>query len=514
MGLECYLPDWIASAFHIPKDNCGPRSSYKGPSSQQVDARQFYEGLMGKSPDEPISFPLYEKGPNGALTGRSMMKRTSIRELVKLDGDWADKTYRLQQVYDRMKRDGLVQETPLSDSDKNAMLRQDGRGRSIPIGPNQTRDPKLADPRGILRAPFSPEGRVILDPYNPTDPRGVPASYPNATDSMPFATLTPKVLNGDGITSDGIKRYYEDSITAIYGHLRARNVPMIFHPLNVALQAHIYPQRAYMSNLDNSSGQNNISAWASRNNDSDYLLQHTVLGYRFPEGDQTQGPIFGGESAWLWNASIDRRFPQTIGTGAILSRGAWDDKDSRLSWPIYTADALLELQRIVNVMRALLASGDAARDPKAAMVDMFAAQAVYHGAQLQAYRQVGRPYGTNVVGYREQLAREARERKASQRGDLGVPGYQSTGDDTADITMGCIGTVALAVKDGISKGSLTAGITSAVIRGLALLYTFLTGPDAEHNPYDYPIRMSGGKSPAYNGISVKNALELPPCFRV
>ena len=514
MGLECYLPDWIASAFHIPKDNCGPRSSYKGPSSQQVDARAFYEGLMGKSPDESISFLVYEKNASGGYTGRSIVKRTSIRELVKLDGDWRDKTLRLQQVYDRMKRDGLIQETPLSDSDKNAMLRQDGRGRSIPIGPNQTRDPKLADPRGILRAPFAPEGRVILDPYNPTDPRGVPSSYPNATDSMPFVTLTPKVLNSDGITNEGIRRYYEDAVSAMYGHLRARNVPMLFHPLNVAMQAHIYPQLAYMSNLDNSSGQNTISEWASSNGDTSYLLQHTVLGYRFPDGDQTQGPIFGGETGWVWNASIERRFPQTVGTGKILTRGAWDDLDSRLSWPLYTADALLELQRIVNAMAALLASGNASRDPKAAMVDMFACQAVYHGAQLQAYRQVGKQYGSNVVGYREQIDREARERKASQRGDLGVPGYQSTGDDAADITMGCIGTVALAVKDGIAKGNVTAGVVSAVIRGLSLLYTFLSGPDAPRNPFDYPIRMSGGKSPAYHGISVRNSLELPPCYRV
>jgi hypothetical protein len=216
----------------------------------------------------------------------------------------------------------------------------------------------------------------------------------------------------------------------------------------------------------------------------------------------------------VWNASINRRFPQTIGTGSFLSRGAWDDLDSKLSWPIYTADALLELQRIVNVMGALLASGNASRDPKAAMVDMFACQAVYHGAQLQAYRQVGRPYGTNVIGYREQIAREAKAREASRRGDLGVPGYQSTGDDAADITMGCIGTVALAVQDGLKTGSVEAAVVSAVIRGLTLLYTFLSGPDALHNPYDYPIRMSGGKSPAYNGISVKNALELPPCFRV
>jgi hypothetical protein len=57
-------------------------------------------------------------------------------------------------------------------------------------------------------------------------------------------------------------------------------------------------------------------------------------------------------------------------------------------------------------------------------------------------------------------------------------------------------------------------VVSFVIRGCVLLYQFLGGPDTEPNPFDYPIRMGGGRTVAINGLSVKNCLELPPVYRV
>jgi hypothetical protein len=65
---------------------------------------------------------------------------------------------------------------------------------------------------------------------------------------------------------------------------------------------------------------------------------------------------------------------------------------------------------------------------------------------------------------------------------------------------------------------LVVAVVSALIRGCVLMVSFLGGPDTEPNPFDYPIRMGGGgrldKTPAINGLSVKNALELPPVYRV
>jgi len=516
VNLACYLPSWVTSTFGIKTDTCTRRGVdvLHTLSREQVDAYQFYDGLMGKSPDEPISFTAYETRPDGSKTGRSGRKTTSVKQLALLDDDWRDKTARLQTILDRMRRDGLIADGILDDSGKALML----RGLAVPLT-SQTRDPSLADPTGILRAPWGTPAGTIPDPYHPTDPRGVPGWYPNLSRATPAVTLTPRVLDRSAVSNDMLRRYYQDLILACHGHLKARNAPMVFHPGAIAAQKHINPSRNAYSNVDGESGSKAIADWASSNNDTRYLIQNTVLGFKFPDGDQNQGPQFGGQpTSWLWEESLSRRFPLTVATGTTQTRGCWDDGERKTSWPIYTADPLVELQRWVNVANALLITGNASRDPKAAMVDLFACQAVYQGAQEAAYRQINRPMGSNVLGYREKIAAEALARKAQQRGSLGVPGYESSGDDTADIAMGTVGCVALAVADGIKAGGFPAGlvvaVVSFVIRGCVLLYQFLGGPDTEPNPFDYPIRMGGGRTVAINGLSVKNCLELPPVYRV
>ena len=520
MNLSCYLPSWIQRTFRLNTDTCAPRSAnvLKTLSSEQVDAYAFFDGLMGKSPDAPISFPVYETDADGRKTGRSGKKTTSIKQLALLDNDWADRQARLQQVYDRLLRDNLITETPLSEADKAIML----RGLAIPIT-SQTRDPAFADPTGLLRAPWVAPRGTISDPYNPSDPRTVPGWYPNVTLNTPTVWLTPRVLDKNAVSNNQLRTYYQDLIMACHGRTKAFNAPLLFHPLAVGAQSHIFPSRNAYSNVNDESGSKAIADWAASNNDTRYLLQNTVLGFKFPDGNQLQGPLFGGQpTSWLWEESLNRRFPLTMATGTTQTRGAWDDGDRKTSWNIYTADPLLELLRWANVAKALLATGNVARDPKAAMVDVFACQALYNGAQASAYLQIGRPMGSNVLGYREQIAREALARKAAQRGDVGVPGYESSGDDAADITMGAIGCVALAAADGLKAGGFPVGlvvaVVSALIRGCVLMVQFLGGPDTEPNPYDYPIRMGGGgrldRSPAINGLTVKNALELPPVYRV
>lgn len=514
MNLSCYIPDWILKTFRVNTDRSTCRSAnvLSGLDKAQVDAYQFYDGLRGKSPNTELSFTLYAKDANGNLTGAATRKTTSVASLALLSGDWQEKTNRLQSVFDRLKRDGLLVDGTLDANGQRELL----VGQAIRVT-QQTRSSHFADPTDILRAPFVPGAGEIVDPYYPTDPRGIPARYPNIRNA-PTVSLTPRVLDRSLVSQDSLRQVYIDLMLAVCGHLKARNAVPLFHPLMIAQQAHISPNRWAYSNLDNESGSKAIAEWAEHNADPEYLLQHTVLGFKFPDGDQNQGPQFGGESSWIWEQSLARRFPITIATGTTQTRGAWDDRDRKTSWNIYTADALLELQRLVNVAAVLLSSGNASADPRAAMVDVFACQGVYSMAQERAYIQVGRPYGSNVAGYRERIAAEAQARKVAQRGSLGVPGYQSSGDDAADITMGTIGCVALAVSDALKTGGfpvgLAVGIVSFLIRGCALMATFLGGPDTQPNPFDYPIRMGSGRAPAFNGITVKNALEQPPVFRV
>lgn len=510
MDISCYLPKWIQRVFHV-QDTCkaSPWNVLRGLSSEQIDAARFYDGLAGGTPDQRLTFPVFEKNSSGQRTGRMAQRTTSIRDLCLLDGDYSRTTQRLQSVYDGAKREGLITESPLSEADRREML---ATGKPWLVT-NQTRNSLLADATGILRAPFPRGANTIADPYNPTDPRAVADWFPNARSST--VQLTPRVLDRQAVRTERLRILYADLVMGIHGHLRSRNAPMVFHPLNVALSAPIPCNVNAYSNVDNESGSRGINQWRADNGDLNYLLQHSVLGYSFDSADPLAGPRIGGNSSqWLWNESLDRRFPLTTSTGRITSRGAWDDLPSRLSWPIWTADPLLELLRLVNAAKCLLDSGNVSRDPRAALVDISAAQTVYHGAQVQAYVQVNRPMGSNVLGYRENIDAENLARRAASRGNLGIPGYQATGDDVTDITFASIGTVALAVSKYVEKGDISQAVISAVIGGCRILYTFLAGPDAPRNPYDYPIRMLGGKTEALHGISVKAVLETSPAYRI
>jgi hypothetical protein len=277
MNLSCYLPDWITRTFGIKTDVCTTRGSnvFKALEKGQVDAYQFYDGLMGKSPDAPISFPVYETDARGNRTGRSGTKTTSIKQLALLDSDWQDTSARLQTIYDRAIRDGLISERPLSDADKAIML----RGLAAPVT-SQTRDPAMADPRGILRAPWSAKAGQINDTYHPSDPRLVPNWYPNISDATPVVTLTPRVLDKVAVPTRQLRTFYQDVINACFARARSFNAPLVFHPLAVGAQSHIFPSRNAYSNVDNESGSRAIADWAANNNNLEYLIQNTVLGFR------------------------------------------------------------------------------------------------------------------------------------------------------------------------------------------------------------------------------------------
>lgn len=500
------IPCGILKLFGAETERCRIVSpSAINTTQAQYDAYAFYDDLRGASPDKEISFRQYEK-VDGRNTGNSRMRTLTVAELINLSGDWRSTYSRLGDLLTR--NSDLFTTVRPSDNDRMSML----RGQANLGGYDQTRDPAMADPTGILRAPWPVKAGQIPDPYHPSDPRSVAPWYPNIA-NIPVVYPTPKLLNQSTVPTERLRTLYFDVIRAVHAHLKSRNVPSVFHPLCVATQAHIFPSRNAYSNADNESGAAVIRNWAENNNDTSYLVQNTVLGFKYPNGEFD--PVFQAHpSHWVWERSLASRFPITVGTGNTQTRGVWDDLDRKTTYNLYTADALLELVRWFNVLNALYVTGDAAVDARAVTVDVYAANALYHGSQVQAYLQIGRPFGSAVLGYREQIDREALARKARSRGSLGVPGYESSGDDEADIAMGLVGCVGNAVAAAVATGNIFVGIAALVISGANLLYTFLNGPDAPRNPYDYPIRMLGGKSCAIPGVSVKNALELCPVYRV
>jgi len=499
------LPIGIQRLFGI-EDKCSPiqQSAVPSPSAQQRDAYSFYDNLAGASPDKEIKFRQYELDSQGRQTGASRERTITVAGLINLSGTWREDYARLGSILDR--NSDLFTTVRPSDAERDQLLVRD-----FVRVTGQTRDPSFADPTGILRAPWRAGTGQIPDPYHPSDPRSVAAWYPNVA-NIPTVYPTARMLNRADVPTQRLRNLYYDLHRALHAHLKARNVPAVFHPLMVACQAHIFPSYQNYSNLADEKGSRVTREWAENNGDLSYLAQNTILGFSYPTGDQSPGPTFSNH--WLWEASLDRRVPCTIGTDNTQTRGVWDDGDRKTTYNLYTADACLELVRLLNAAYALRLTGDAAVDARAVTVELYAANQLYHGAQVEAYRQVGKPFGSAVLGYRDAIDREAQARKARARGSLGVPGYESSGDDTEDIAMGLVGCVGTALGAAVATGNVFVGIAALVISGANLLYTFLSGPDAPRNPYDYPIRMLGGKSCDIPGVSVKNALELCPVYRV
>ncbi len=504
------IPCGVLRLFNVQTDRCRvvENSARRGVDSNTRDMHAFYDNLI-TNPDADLTFNMEERRADGSLTGRQMRKTTSVKQLVNLSPDWRDTTRRLERVLARAS--DITTANALSPEDKQVLL----TGAWVRVT-SQTRDPRLAEPRGLLRAPWGVQAGQYPDPYHPSDERQVPGWYPQISRDASMVSYTPRVLDQNVVPTERLRVLYTDLVTAVFQYLKSRNTVAQFHPLVAAAQSHIFPCRGAYSNFAGETGAQAINSWEQENGDPRYLLQNTVLGMRFPDGDPNQGPLLGARSyAAQWNYALDKRIPVTVGAesgGYLLSRGAWDDGDSLRSWPIWTADPLLELLRWINVARMLLASGDASIDGRATMVDLFAATTLYNGAQVRAYEQIPAEYGSNVVGFRAKIAAEAQARKNRER-NVGVPGYNSTGDDTADIAMGTIGTVSLAITDALKTGNIAVGVVSFVIRGFMLLYGFLNGPDAIRDPYAYPIRMGSGKSPAIPGLSMTNALQNGPCFR-
>lgn len=503
------LPCGIAKLFGYEPRACRvDASAFSGMSAEGRAASSFYDGLI-QDPDRVLSFPCRVKDNAGNLTNNIVTKRFTVGGLMDLAPTWKDSTARLQQIVDRFSditTDGL-----LSPQDQQAML----TGRWVGREANQTRFEKLANPSGILTIPNPQSGASWPDPYNPTDSRLVPSWFPKHNAACPVVSFTPRVLDQSAVPTQRLVDGYQDLTLALFNFLRDRNVPMPLCPEIIGARQNFQLGRAVYSSYDNNSGGLRVQDWYHDNRDTKYLLQDSVFGYTFPDGDPNQGPRFGVDNAALWRTSMDRRVPISIGMDSHVTKGAWGDDESRLSWNIATADALLEFLRLLNAAKILLATSNAGVDARATMVPLFAAQAVYTGAQVRAYQHIGKPYGSNVLGYRANIAREVAMRKARERdATVGVPGYHSSGDDAADIGMGLIGCVSGAVTAALAAGNPIAGVVAFVILGLRLMVSFLLEPDAPADPYSLPLRMTEGKGVQFFGLSVTNALELPPAYRV
>lgn len=508
------LPCGIAELFGYKPAACRTAlSAIRGMPQAGREGAEFYDGLVTDA-ERVLSFPAQVKDANGNPTGDVITKRFTVAQLMSLGSNWKASTARLQSVYDRA-RDISV-ESVLSAQDQATMLTDQWWGGEGPRA-NQKRSIHLADTRGILTVPNSQDGFARVDLFNPTDARLVPGWFPKLNDRCPIVSLTPRVLDRAAVSTQRLQELQVDLVTAVFEYLRDRNVPMIFCPEVIGARQNYQIGFNNQSSYDDNSGWQATQAWYRDNRDENYLLKSSAHSFTFPDGDPNQGPQFGGTNQSLWWTSLDRRVPITIGGDSYLTNGVWGDQPRKLSWPTTTADGVLELARWLNVAKVLLTTGNASVDARATMVPLFAAQAVYQGAQVAAYRQVNKPYGSNVVNYRAALEREVNARKNLARtGAVNVAGYHSTGDDTADIATGIIGCVGLAVKDALDTGNPIVFVPSVIGRALLFCLSWLTSSDNDIvNPYAVPLRMVyGQRGVQLFGISTTNALLAPPAFRI
>lgn len=512
----------IYRAFGVTDGNGHCIRSYRAMTEEQRQATEFFENLI-TSPTAPLSYQVAEKNADGRPTGRVQTVTTTVARLMGLASDYDATRQRLQEVLNRAFADGYAQFAPLSANEQQVMLRGPA---GFPFVTRQTRDPMLANPTDSLRFPIVNGAQRASDPYYPTDPRMVPQWWPKPTPKR-NVWFNPRVLDRSLVATDRLRQTFESLVLAIAAYLKSRNVPLGWHPLTVVCRGPMFRDEYAYNMWDNGMEAYIQQFRDERGNDRRFLLSTTVLGTTIPEDINSVAFFPTYHANWL--RSLDVRLPLSWNTDTVyLSTGSLDDHDSNVrTWITYTADPLLELLRWMNMAQFLLDSGNTTvnestkQDARATMVDIFASQAIYTRIQDAAYRLVGLQRGDIVIGYQEKLAKEAAARENRKRSlaiqAAGVEGYESAGDDAADIATATIGTVGLAFADAVKTGNIAAGVVSLLVRGLSSLIAFLSAPSAPRSPYTLPIRL-GGSDPKHGlpvyGLSPKFALESPPCYRL
>lgn len=511
-----FVPCYVLKALRATEGTrCAP-SAIRSPSPEAREAFQLYDNLQG-DPSQELTFTVQEKDRSGNLTGRAQRVTTRIADMCFLGNDLQDTTRALRSLVDSAIETGIAVRAPLSDNDRNTMLRG-----SATMVTRQVRDPFMADASRIMDYPLPLRPiNPVVDPYHPTDSRLVPEWFPRIGPARTVINLTPRALNRDGVPTRQLRALYDNLVMGIHAYLKSCNVPMKFHPAVMGTLAPFRMDRYAYTNIDERASQD-VQQWSDDNGNPLFLVQNSVRGWTYPDGDVNQGPNItgGGQSSGLWNTALDRRLPVTISTGTTVTRGALafahPDTEERRTWNVYTADPLLEILRLLNCAQFLLDSGDVSRfGAKAPAVHMYAASALYKGATVEAYRQIGRPYGSNVVGYRQAVEAELASIRAGGRASGNIPGFVTEGDSAADIaatTLQIIGPALAAAATVWPVGT----IISVVVAGTLILVSLFGRPDAPPNPFDYPLRVAGWTpvSPVLYGITVRAALEDRPLFRL
>lgn len=546
MSLRCritgILPDWIIRAFGLqrcvtrvdkPVDKpavggsaqnpfvipyggfvTAKEVSKKGGVSSDADdvrrAHELYDNLHG-DPETLITLPTYDRD------GKRTDVRTSVARLSLLSNDHASRKRELEEALRVFTESGWFSERKLPESERGLILTGNWPNRGY-----QERAPELYDAEKCLDI-VKPVRNGGLPTNTSSDPSSLPEWWPKPNLSVSALYPTPRILDRS-VPSERIRAAYERLCVAIHRHLEGRNVTLRYHPAIIAALAPMNPDTRFA----NADLWYPFSEWRQNNGNPEYLFRDTVLHATVVPYEEGGGFRFSNHPFWF--RSLDSRSEYVwIKDYGTVTNGVYDLGSSARSMHLYVCDALLEITRMVNAASHILKTENADASQRV-LVNLHAAMTVKQNLQPIAHRHAGIPMGANVVEALESARREREARYRRQRSEaLGIAGYQSSGDDGADIAALTIDSVGLAVGAGLSAAarSGTAGLVVGIVLfcvrfGIGLL-RFFTEPDRPRDPIELPFRILRGVDRPWEGSNVrrsvminvpyKAALIEPPVYR-
>jgi hypothetical protein len=475
-----------------------------------------YDGL-NDSPDTIVHIPGVDAAGNETFT------TTTVGQLGRVDTSGMESSrLTINGIIDDLVRDGVLSRSPLAGADVTRAMRP-GAMSSARLAITAL-DSRLINPATMLDFPSLGTSHYWRgDAYTGSfQPRiASPASFPTLQRWSPLY-FTPRFFDRNRFSDDAMVHTFAAVLGAIDAYLKAANCNPRFHPAMIAGRFPVplpnaaearFPRVRDTTSLDPRGTVGGLAAFR----------EESGHGWEYAEASADLANahiIITGPSYPTWRNSVTARCAVVNGENADFVG------NSGLS-----NDATLETASLLNVAYAMIQGSDTSQFSQGVLVDMFATATAYGVCQEAAYNQIGQPYSTSVVRYRNAVEDEARARTLRKRtqaatlgGISGFTGYQSSGDGTEDIGAGLVASAALAVAAGLVVGQANAAAGVIVgacvfITGCAYLFTALSFvPEFTFDPTLQTVTLGDLRDRhdgvLVNGVTDYDAIRSPPVVRV
>jgi hypothetical protein len=478
-------------------------------SAEQKAAFAAYDGL-NQSPFTSVTVPVRD------AAGNVLNKTFSIADMAKCDGS---------EPAIRRDCEALIQEAV----NAGIVLFQrpaDGEYQGLPV-----QSPYVMEPSRFVKFPVQLTDTYPLpDNYSGTGCNqtvsGIPDHWP-VPQGFRQLYLNPKALKPSEVSNDTIMGIMERAVFLASAYCLSRNVNPAYHPTLIHAQMPRMPMFPPNGGNDHEvkkwarwSQGLMCKSWSSERSagvcfpkiavSPNAWRRDAIPGWNMPAPNATVGqsqPIIRGPSDGLWRESLSAR-SAVWNFGTLNGRGVyvWEEK----FWTVHT-DAVADCLSILVALQAMLDCGSYGTHSQGLLTDVNAACVVFNELQRNAYKELGLPYGTDFASFDNAVERERRQRELNFRSSLvqsfGRSGYQSTGDDTADILSATIGTAGLAIAAAVAAGP--AGLVVAgLLLGVAVLLTVLGRPTPPPDKRRFGVLAKLGGACVWGGSAEGNRMAI------